>query len=129
MTTRLEHLNITVSDPDRTAEILNDIFGWVVRWDGKSQLGGRSVHVGEPETGGSYLAIYRAGDVAKGEGSTYATIGGLNHLGITVADLDAVEQRVVAAGFEPYSHDDYEPGRRFYFDDHDGIEYEVVSYS
>ncbi|MEM7190453.1 MAG: VOC family protein, partial [Pseudomonadota bacterium] len=24
---------------------------------------------------------------------------------------------------------DYEPGRRFYFADHDGIEFEVVSYA
>jgi hypothetical protein len=28
----------------------------------------------------------------------------------------------------PFSHDDYDPGRRFYFLDPDGIEYEVVSY-
>ena len=32
-----------------------------------------------------------------------------------------------AAGFEPHSHADYEPGRRFYFRDHDSIEWEVVS--
>ena len=35
---------------------------------------------------------------------------------------------VVAAGLTPFSHADYEPGRRFYFLDPDGIEYEVVSY-
>ena len=35
---------------------------------------------------------------------------------------------VVEAGFKPINHADYEPGRRFYFHDHDGIEYEVVSY-
>ena len=29
---------------------------------------------------------------------------------------------------EPFNHDDYEPGRRFYFFDWDGIEFEVVSY-
>ena len=32
------------------------------------------------------------------------------------------------AGLEPFSHGDYEPGRRFYFLDPDGIEYEVISY-
>ncbi len=128
MTTKLEHLNITVSDPDHTARRLHDIFGWVVRWDGSSKLGGRSIHVGEPDTGGTYLAIYRQGDPEHAKGSTYETVGGLNHLGVLVDDLDAVEQRVIDAGFEPYSHDDYDPGRRFYFDDHDGIEFEVVSY-
>ena len=45
-----------------------------------------------------------------------------------VEDLDAVEKRVLAAGLVPKSHGDYEPGRRFYFSDEDGVEYEVVSY-
>ena len=49
-------------------------------------------------------------------GDSYTTRGGLNHLGITVDDLDATEARVTAAGFVPRSHADYEPGRRFYFD-------------
>ncbi|MEZ5340555.1 MAG: hypothetical protein R2706_03650 [Acidimicrobiales bacterium] len=40
-----------------------------------------------------------------------------------------MEARVIAAGFEPYNHGDYEPGRRFYFDDADAIEFEVVSYT
>ncbi len=50
-------------------------------------------------------------------------------MGIVVDDLDAVEQRVIAAGLTPTNHDDYEPGRRFYFDDPDGIEFEIVSYA
>jgi glyoxylase I family protein len=27
-----------------------------------------------------------------------------------------------------HNHDDYEPGRRFYYNDEDGIEFEVVNY-
>lgn len=61
--------------------------------------------------------------------SNYVTTGGLNHIGVAVDDLDAAEERVKAAGLTPTSHADYEPGRRFYFRDEDGIEYEVVSYS
>lgn len=129
MKTKLEHLNMTASDPDRTAAALVDIFGWTVRWTGSSDLGGRSVHVGGPEDGDSYLAIYREGLPKADDGSTYARIGGLNHIGVEVEDLDATEARVVEAGFTPYSHGNYEPGRRFYFDDHDGIEFEVVSYA
>jgi hypothetical protein len=53
----------------------------------------------------------------------------LNHIGVVVEDLNAAEARVIAAGFMPRSHTDYEPGKRFYFDDHDGIEFEVISYS
>ena len=39
-----------------------------------------------------------------------------------------MEARVIAAGLRPYNHGDYAPGRRSYFNDPDGIEYEVVSY-
>ncbi len=54
--------------------------------------------------------------------------GGLNHWAVVVDDLDAVEERVISEGFTPKSHADYEPGRRFYFYDNDGIEIEVVQY-
>ena len=47
----------------------------------------------------------------------------LNHVGLLVDDLDAAEEVVRAHGFEPWGHDDYEPGRRFYFFDWDGIEF------
>ncbi len=62
-------------------------------------------------------------------GDSYTAPGALNHVGVVVEDLEATEARVVAAGFKPHSHADYEPGRRFYFDDADGIEFEVVSYN
>ena len=52
----------------------------------------------------------------------------LNHIGVEVDDLAAVETKVIAAGLRPFGHDDYDPGRRFYFLDPDGIEYEIVSY-
>jgi hypothetical protein len=46
----------------------------------------------------------------------------LNHVGIEVDDLEAVEEKVIAAGLTPFAHGDYEPGRRFYFLDPGGIE-------
>ena len=72
-------------------------------------------------------AVYRASQAGVPV-DTYRTTGGLNHIGVVVDDLGAVEARVKAAGLVPHSHADYEPGRRFYFDDHDGTEWEVVSY-
>lgn len=114
----LEHVNITVSDPARTAAMLDEIFGWKRRWEGPSKLGGRTIHVGTDDV---YLAVYT-------NGSTPPK-GRLNHVGILVDDLDETERRVVAAGFQPFNHGDYEPGRRFYFLDHDGIEFEIVSYT
>ena len=40
-----------------------------------------------------------------------------------------VEAKIKALGYPTHSHADYEPGRRFYFDDENGIEFEVVSYA
>lgn len=125
MNATLEHTNLTVADPDATAAWMCDIFGWRRRWAGASIHGGRSVHVGGPD---HYLALYAPKAPAQPGRRSYDTLGGLNHLGLVVDDLDAAEARVRAAGFEPHSHADYEPGRRFYFHDHDGIEYELVSY-
>ena len=125
---RLEHVNLTVRDPDAFAALLGRLFGWEVRWAGSVLDGaGRSVHVGEPGTGG-YLALYGPAGGASDGPSSYATAGGLNHLGVVVDDLAAAEARVTAEGRTPRNHADYAPGRRFYFDGPDGVEIEVVAY-
>jgi len=126
MKTTLEHTNLTVSDSKATAAWMCELFGWQVRWQGTAINGGYTVHVGGED---SYLALFTPVSPAKTGDSSYDTVGGLNHVGVVVDDLDAVEARVKTAGFTPYNHADYEPGKRFYFDDGDGIEYEVVAYS
>ena len=124
---RLEHLNVTVADPDRTAALLQELFGWRIRWSGPAIHGGRSVHVGDGE---SYLALYAPPEGAgAATGDSYRERGGLNHVGIVVEDLAAAEARITARGYRTHSHADYEPGQRFYFDDENGIEFEVVSYA
>ena len=55
-------------------------------------------------------------------------VAGLNHVGVVVDNIDSTEAKVKAAGYEPHNHADYEPGKRFYFDGPDGIEFEVVHY-
>jgi len=121
----LEHVNVTVSDPEKTANMLCDLFGWSIRWHGPSKLDGYTYHVGTPN---DYLAIYSYGKTVDSGVSSYQTKGGLNHIGIVVDDLDQAERRIKAAGYKTHSHGDYEPGRRFYFHDDDGIEFEVISY-
>lgn len=121
---RIEHVNVTVSDPERAARLMESIFGWRVRWQGPSQFGGHTIHVGSAD---HYVALYTARDQAYGE-EDFRKGRPLNHIGVEVDELDETEARVVAAGLVPFSHGDYEPGRRFYFLDPDGIEYEVVSY-
>lgn len=123
---RIEHVNVTVGHPEVTAQRLRRMFGWKVRWQGASKMGGRSVHVGNDF---DYLAVYAPGEVEQDEDAKASLPGPLNHIGIVVDDLEGTEARVRAEGFEPYGHADYEPGRRFYFLDDHGIEFEVVSYT
>lgn len=122
---RIEHVNISVSDIDRTAAMLMELFEWRIRWRGAAQSGGSTIHVG---TDDAYLAVYMDPG-GPGAPKGYAKGLPLNHVGVEVDDLRAVERRVKALGLEPFGHGDYAPGRRFYFFDQDGIEYEVVSYA
>ncbi len=122
----LEHVNVTVSDPETTAALLARLFDWKVRWRGPSKMGGRSVHVGAEDW---YVALYTPGAAADAPADPGGFKGGLNHVGVVVADLAETERRVATEGLTPFNHGSYEPGRRFYFLDPDGVEYEVVSYS
>ncbi|WP_375281828.1 VOC family protein [Pseudooctadecabacter sp.] len=116
---RLEHVNISVADGAGFAAMLQEVFGWHVRWEGPSTNWDRySRHVGEA---GSYVAIYETG-AAVGSGGVF------NHLGVVVDDLDAVLARVKAYGLTSHHHADYEPGRRFYFMSSEGVEIEIVQY-
>lgn len=120
----IEHVNLTVRSPERTAKLLADLFDWHIRWEGPALNNGRTIHVGDDRT---YLAVYAP---AEAPGADALEKGRpLNHVGILVDDLDEIERRVVVAGLIPFAHADYAPGRRFYFLDHDGTEFEIVSYA
>ncbi len=120
----IEHVNISVSDPQRSADLFIALFGWRIRWEGPTMSDGHMIHVGNDS---QYIALYTDNTIGaanpqhqKGEP--------LNHIAITVDDLEALETKVKAAGLEPFGHDDYEPGKRFYFFDWNHIEFEIVSY-
>ena len=121
----IEHVNVTVRDPERSAQLMHDLFGWNIRWQGPAISGGRSIHVGDDRF---YMAFYTK-DGADTPDEAFRKGRPLNHVGIVVDDLDDAERRVIAAGLEPFNHGDYEPGRRFYFFDFDGTEFELVSYA
>jgi catechol 2,3-dioxygenase-like lactoylglutathione lyase family enzyme len=120
---RIEHVNVTVSDNERSATLIEKVFGWKRRWQGPAQNGGLTIHIG---TDAQYLALYTA---PVPSADRHAKGRPMNHIAVEVDDLDDTEARVIAAGLMPFSHGDYEPGRRFYFFDPDGIEFEVVSYA
>lgn len=121
----LEHINVTVSNAEKTADLYCKLFGWKIRWKGASVFGGTTFHVGGEE---SYIAIYENSNSEGSEENTYLRYNGLNHIGIVVDDLDKIEKTIIDFGYETKSHGDYEPGRRFYFEDGNGIELEVISY-
>jgi predicted enzyme related to lactoylglutathione lyase len=126
-TGRLEHLNVTVADPDALSDLLCHLFDWKIRWQGSAIYGGRTIHVGNDT---DYIAIYsgRPDTVLMNSAKGHTTRLGLNHIGIVVEDLDETERRVKSAGLTTHSHEDYEPGRRFYFHTPENLEIEVVSY-
>ncbi len=122
----LEHVNLTVRDLDRSIAYYTELLGLEPRWQGEAmgaQGPVRAAHVG---TERCYLAIFEAED-PRGPGTTYSHAG-LNHLGFVVDDLAAARARAVALGTPPHFEPAYEPGRRFYVFDPDGIEVELVSY-
>lgn len=121
----LEHINLSVSNVQASAKLLCELFDWRIRWQGRSQNGGYTIHVGNDR---SYLALYTPPNPEQAA-SIDRDSGSLNHIAIVVDDLDEVEDRVKTRGLHPFNHGDYEPGRRFYFLDEDRTEFEIVTYA
>ena len=120
-TGRIEHVNISVSNIERSAALFEQLLGWHQRWRGAAS-GGETIHVGEERT---YLALYTDGQDHQGQQKGRP----LNHVGLLVDDLAAAQAVVEAHGLTPFGYGNYAPGQRFYFFDWDGIEFEVVSYA
>jgi hypothetical protein len=120
----LEHINMTVRDPDAVAATLSQLFDWHIRWAGSAKDDGYTVHVGG---GSSYLALYTHKDL-RVQKQSHITLNHLNHIGIVVNELDKIEVRIQEAGFTTFNHGDYEPGKRFYFMLSQELEVEVITY-
>ena len=120
---RLEHVNLTVADLERSIRFYTELLGWRVRWQGTTSSGTPAAHVGDDD---SYLAFF------EGRGASpawnYGAVG-YNHMGFVVEDLDAAKARVIELGGEVHGEDEYDPGRRLYFTDPDGFEVELVEYA
>ena len=95
---KFEHVNVTVSDPKKTASMLTRLFGWKVRWEGPSKYDGYTVHVGTDE---DYLALYALPQQERPDEESYYRTGTVNHFGILVDDLDAGNHRGVC-GERPF---------------------------
>jgi catechol 2,3-dioxygenase-like lactoylglutathione lyase family enzyme len=120
---RLEHVNLTVTDLDRSIAFYSDLLNLHVRWKGPIDGDRLGAHVGDDNF---YLALFQA--VAPGEVDHNYLTPGINHFGFVVDDLDAARARVEQLGCTIHLEGDYDPGRRIYFFDPDGYEVELVAY-
>ncbi len=119
----IEHVNLTVSNLMRSVDFYRRLFGWSVRWQGATKDGTPAAHLGDERC---YLALFEA--PKPGRWSIDYEAVGFNHFGMVVDDLDAMKRRLGELGVEHGDEQDYEPGRRVYFIDPDGIEVELVQY-
>ena len=131
--TRLEHVNIVVTAIDPTLTFLRTAFPqWRLRGEGRSPWAGmarRWVHVGDDDV---YLTLNeflveggRKGARRYGAGAN----PGLAHIGFEVASLDAVIDRLKAAGYAAHHFGERHPHRRnIYYRDGEGLEFEFVEY-
>ena len=46
MPIRLEHVNVTSPNPQKTANWMQKVFDWSIRWEGETQDNGFSIHIG-----------------------------------------------------------------------------------
>ncbi len=122
MKSEMEHVNIYVSNIDKTVWFLATALPELrVRGEG-SNGGVRWMHIGTEST---YVAINETPEgVASPPGDK------LNHIGYTVEDVAAVKERLASAGYkeglvvtDPHPH-----RKRLYFLDADGLEWEFVQY-
>ena len=123
---RLEHANITVANIDDSTAFYRRLFDFRVRWEGSASGSDgpvRAVHLGTDTT---YLSLFEAEKPNAGR-ADYG-VPGVNHIGFEVDSLEPYRARLAELGTEIHFEPEYEPGRRIYFFDPDGVEIELVEY-
>ena len=122
----LEHINLVSSNVDATIEfLLTAIPEWKIRGEGGSTTCPRWVHVGDEHT---YIAVENRGDAGHSNHQSYHHVG-LNHIGLVVENVSELAKRMRSKGYIEGKHVSDHPSRsRYYFFDHDGLEYEFVQY-
>lgn len=119
----LEHVNVTVSDLQRSIDFYCRLFDFRLRWRAAPDAERQEAHVGNDDM---YIALFQASHPGPAE-VDYQRVG-LNHFGVVVDDLEMYRERLARVGIRPHYEPEYEPGRRFYFYDPDRVEVELVQY-
>ena len=125
---QLEHLNLTVRDVETTTRfLLAALPEWRVRGGGEMDWYGKTIrwqHVGDDRF---YLALQGGGEGPVTPWQSHQL--GPKHVGLVVPSVDAVVQRLAAAGY-PLDHwGGSTPARRSaYVVDPDSLQFEFVEY-
>jgi len=122
----MEHANIHVRNIDDSARFLKAAFPeFEIRREGANE-GRRWMHIGTEDT---YIALNESTDEPAEAWVPYSGKPGVNHLGYEVDDVDALQQRLTAAGYKDSTYPNNHPHRkRVYFYDADGNDWEFVQY-
>jgi catechol 2,3-dioxygenase-like lactoylglutathione lyase family enzyme len=127
MTIRLEHANLHVRNIDAAIRFLQTALpDFRIRFDGGDARGFRWVHIGTADT---YIALTRSSIEPEQRWTPYAGVPGVNHLAYEVDDVEALRERLKAAGYRDSTVPNTHPFRkRVYFYDSDGNDWEFVQY-
>ncbi len=126
MTIRMEHANLHVRQFDAAVDFLRAAFpDFRVRAESVRD-GLRWMHIGTDET---YIALNETHQEHSEGWAPYNGRPGVNHIGYRVDDVDALQKRLLDAGFEDSTYPNNHPHRkRVYFLDADGNDWEFVQY-
>ncbi|NRA19157.1 MAG: VOC family protein [Oceanospirillaceae bacterium] len=125
---KLEHVNLVVSDIDKTVDFIQTAFpDWVVRGRGESEWYGNKrnwVHVGNDDY---YITL---NDKAEGNNRNLKSqTAGLAHIGFAVDDVAAISARLQNKGYQIATIGADHPYRKtIYFIDPAGFEFEFIQY-
>lgn len=126
--TRIEHINITVPDIDAAISFLNIIApDFEVRKNQQSPDNYRWTHIGNDRY---YFALQEAhiDSVPQNRLQAYKNYG-VNHIALIVSNLQDIEAKLAAAGYQRGIEVPIEKYRkRAYYYDQAGFEWELVEY-
>jgi catechol 2,3-dioxygenase-like lactoylglutathione lyase family enzyme len=127
MLIKLEHANLCVRDIEGMIRFLQTAFPeFRVRGEGTSADGTRWLHIGTDDT---YIALGGSRVEPAKRWAPYQGVPGVNHLAYEVDDVEALRQRMLAAGYTDSTPPNKHPYRkRLYFYDPEGNDWEFVEY-
>lgn len=124
---QLEHVNITVKQYKKCVSFYKQIFDFDTRWEGEIQGVNGPLNACHLGTKNFYIAIFEAEQ--EGEVKHNYRKPGFNHLAFQVDNLEYYKTLLKKYDVDIDQEQSYDPGRRLYFYDPEGIEIELVQYT